>query len=72
MLQVLLCYFVPSFLCSLFIFLGFTWMFLLAGCPKELQVQRLICDPLLLVEIEEMRTMSKGAAQPGVIEDFTG
>ncbi|XP_027171338.1 E3 SUMO-protein ligase MMS21 isoform X1 [Coffea eugenioides] len=43
-----------------------------AGCPKELQVHRLICDPLLLVEIEEMRTMSKGTAQPGVIEDFTG
>lgn len=43
-----------------------------AGCPKALQAHRLMCDPLLLVEIEEMRTMSKGTGQPEVIEDFTG
>ncbi|KAL3503181.1 hypothetical protein ACH5RR_037630 [Cinchona calisaya] len=42
-----------------------------AGCPKPLQAQRVICDPLLLVEIEEMRTMSKETARPEVIEDFT-
>ncbi|XP_059662678.1 E3 SUMO-protein ligase MMS21 [Cornus florida] len=42
-----------------------------AGCPKILQAENVVCDPLLLVEIEEMRSMSKQTAMPNVIEDFT-
>nr|DAD38970.1 TPA_asm: hypothetical protein HUJ06_013292 [Nelumbo nucifera] len=34
-----------------------------AGCPKVLQAGRVVCDPLLLVEIDEARTET--TAQPG-------
>ncbi|GAV63908.1 zf-Nse domain-containing protein [Cephalotus follicularis] len=40
------------------------------GCPK--MAIRVVCDPLLHAEIDELRTMSKQTARPGVIEDFTG
>ncbi|KAL6529700.1 hypothetical protein OROGR_015323 [Orobanche gracilis] len=30
-----------------------------AGCPKKLQADRVVCDPLLLIEIDEMRTVGK-------------
>ncbi|PIN15728.1 hypothetical protein CDL12_11624 [Handroanthus impetiginosus] len=40
------------------------------GCPKTLRADRVVCDPLLLVEIDEMRSMSKQRAAE-VIEDFT-
>ncbi|XP_010260347.1 PREDICTED: E3 SUMO-protein ligase MMS21 [Nelumbo nucifera] len=40
-----------------------------AGCPKVLQAGRVVCDPLLLVEIDEAR--KETTAQPGVVEDFT-
>ncbi|KAL5730535.1 hypothetical protein ACHQM5_003342 [Ranunculus cassubicifolius] len=39
-----------------------------AGCPKMLQAGRLICDPLLRIEIEELR---RQAQQPNVVEDCT-
>ncbi|XP_028793012.1 E3 SUMO-protein ligase MMS21-like [Neltuma alba] len=39
------------------------------GCPKFLKVDKVVSDPLLLVEIDEMRRMGKG---PGSVEDFTG
>ncbi|KAJ4976651.1 hypothetical protein NE237_001757 [Protea cynaroides] len=42
-----------------------------AGCPKILQAGRVLCDPLLPVEIDELRLMSKQNAQPTVVEDFT-
>ncbi|XP_059443339.1 E3 SUMO-protein ligase MMS21 isoform X1 [Corylus avellana] len=42
-----------------------------AGCPKMLQAQKVLCDPLLLIEIDEMRTMSKQTARTDVIEDCT-
>ncbi|KAB1216569.1 E3 SUMO-protein ligase MMS21 [Morella rubra] len=42
-----------------------------AGCPKILQAQKVVCDPLLLVEIEEMRTRSKQNTRTEVIEDCT-
>ncbi|KAJ8765223.1 hypothetical protein K2173_011903 [Erythroxylum novogranatense] len=40
-----------------------------AACPKSLRAQRVVCDPVLLVEIEEMRSMNRQNAN--VIEDFT-
>ncbi|KAF5176310.1 E3 sumo-protein ligase mms21 [Thalictrum thalictroides] len=43
----------------------------IAGCPKILQVARVICDPLLRIEIEEARTMSKQTEHPTLIEDCT-
>ncbi|XP_071723596.1 E3 SUMO-protein ligase MMS21 [Rutidosis leptorrhynchoides] len=42
-----------------------------AGCPKKLELRRIVCDPLLHVEIDELRSMSKQTAQPTEIEDFT-
>ncbi|XP_019167912.1 PREDICTED: E3 SUMO-protein ligase MMS21 [Ipomoea nil] len=42
-----------------------------AGCPKVLQAKRIVCDALLLIEIEELRTMGKQTAGSGVVEDFT-
>ncbi|KAL8032075.1 hypothetical protein ABFS82_13G071000 [Erythranthe guttata] len=41
------------------------------GCPKTLQAERVVCDPLLLIEIDELRSMSKQRARADVIEDFT-
>ncbi|PSS15983.1 E3 SUMO-protein like [Actinidia chinensis var. chinensis] len=40
-----------------------------AGCPKILVAERVVCDPLLLVEIDEMRY--KQSARTDVVEDFT-
>ncbi|KAF3442466.1 hypothetical protein FNV43_RR16382 [Rhamnella rubrinervis] len=42
-----------------------------AGCPKILQEANVVCDALLPIEIEEMRTMSEQTARTDVIEDFT-
>lgn len=44
---------------------------MLSGCPKRLELARVVCDPLLLVEIEELRSMSKQTTGTNVIEDFT-
>ncbi|KAL3638454.1 hypothetical protein CASFOL_017825 [Castilleja foliolosa] len=42
-----------------------------AGCPKKLQADRVVCDPLLPIEIDELRSMSKQQTRDDVIEDFT-
>ncbi|KAF6170663.1 hypothetical protein GIB67_015615 [Kingdonia uniflora] len=41
------------------------------GCPKILQAGRVVCDPLLPIEIDEMRSMANQTEQLNVIEDFT-
>uniref|UniRef100_A0A5B7BW82 Putative E3 SUMO-protein ligase MMS21 isoform X1 n=1 Tax=Davidia involucrata TaxID=16924 RepID=A0A5B7BW82_DAVIN len=41
------------------------------GCPKILQAERVVCDPLLLIEIDEAHSMNKQTARPDIIEDFT-
>ncbi|WRX28498.1 zinc finger protein [Theobroma cacao] len=42
-----------------------------SACPKMLQAKRVVCDPLLLFEIEEQRSLSRQTARTDVIEDFT-
>ncbi|XXG53782.1 hypothetical protein AAC387_Pa03g1822 [Persea americana] len=42
-----------------------------AGCPKILDRRKLLCDPLLLIEIDELRSQGLQAAPSTVIEDFT-
>ncbi|CAL5405901.1 unnamed protein product [Camellia sinensis] len=42
-----------------------------SGCPRILQAARVACDPLLLVEIEEMRSSTKHSVRPDMVEDFT-
>ncbi|XAR56512.1 hypothetical protein NMG60_11037035 [Bertholletia excelsa] len=42
-----------------------------AGCPKILVAERVVCDPLLLIEIEEMRSLNKESTRTQLIEDFT-
>lgn len=39
-----------------------------SGCPKILQADKVVSDPLLLIEIDEMRRMNK---ETDAIEDFT-
>lgn len=36
-----------------------------------LRPDRVVCDPLLLIEIDEMRSMNKESTRRDVIEDFT-
>lgn len=42
-----------------------------AGCPKILVKEKVVCDPFLVVEIEEMSSLNKQTARPDVVEDFT-
>ncbi|KAF3786465.1 E3 SUMO-protein ligase [Nymphaea thermarum] len=42
-----------------------------AGCPKILVPNRVVCDPLLLVDIEELRSRSIRASDTNVVEDCT-
>ncbi|KMT13112.1 hypothetical protein BVRB_4g086540 [Beta vulgaris subsp. vulgaris] len=42
-----------------------------AGCPKLLLADRVVCDPLLPVEIDELRSLSKKTVETEAIEDFT-
>ncbi|KAG6490900.1 hypothetical protein ZIOFF_052232 [Zingiber officinale] len=42
-----------------------------AGCPKILQVGRVVCDALLTIEIDEMRLASATNINSTVVEDFT-
>ncbi|KAJ0985984.1 hypothetical protein J5N97_004340 [Dioscorea zingiberensis] len=42
-----------------------------AGCPKILQAEKILCDPLLLIEIDEVRSADNSAVDATVIEDFT-
>ncbi|KAG6756633.1 hypothetical protein POTOM_040068 [Populus tomentosa] len=41
------------------------------GCPRYLRQDKVVSDPLLLVEIEEMRSMSKENMTATLVEDFT-
>ncbi|KAH6820719.1 RING/U-box superfamily protein [Perilla frutescens var. hirtella] len=41
------------------------------GCPKKLQANRVVCDPMLMMEIDEMRSLNAQRARADVIEDFT-
>ncbi|XP_062180412.1 E3 SUMO-protein ligase MMS21 [Phragmites australis] len=43
----------------------------IAGCPRVLQIGKVVCDPLLRVEIEELRSSEPSAANATNIEDFT-
>lgn len=42
-----------------------------AGCPKMLVAEKLIRDPLLRIDIEELRSTSRQNVGTEVIEDFT-
>ncbi|GKV02031.1 hypothetical protein SLEP1_g14518 [Rubroshorea leprosula] len=42
-----------------------------AACPKILQPEKVVSDPTLLYDIEEMRSMSKQTARTDIIEDIT-
>lgn len=44
--------------------------FVFSGCPRILQLGRVICDALLPIEIDEMRSV-KGVADATAVEDFT-
>ncbi|VVA97692.1 unnamed protein product [Arabis nemorensis] len=43
----------------------------IAGCVGKLQNNKVVCDPMLKFEIEEMRSMNKQTNRAEVIEDFT-
>lgn len=43
----------------------------MAACPKIVIADKVVCDPLLRVEIEESRTMNEQTARTNIIEDFT-
>ncbi|EPS60534.1 hypothetical protein M569_14272, partial [Genlisea aurea] len=42
-----------------------------AGCPKVLVARRVVCDSLLLIEIDEMRSVNEQRAKECMVEDFT-
>ncbi|KAG6483599.1 hypothetical protein ZIOFF_060247 [Zingiber officinale] len=42
-----------------------------AGCPKILQVGRVVCDALLTIEIDEMHLASATNIHSTMVEDFT-
>ncbi|CAH1425687.1 unnamed protein product [Lactuca virosa] len=43
----------------------------MAACPKIVIAERVFCDPLLRIEIDESRSMNKQTERPNIIEDFT-
>ncbi|KAL6620689.1 hypothetical protein ACP70R_035828 [Stipagrostis hirtigluma subsp. patula] len=43
----------------------------IAGCPGVLQIGKVVCDPLLRVDIEELRSSEPAAPDATNIEDFT-
>lgn len=43
----------------------------IAGCPKIVRANKLVSDPVLLIEIEEMRSRSKENGKANEVEDFT-
>ncbi|KAI4333631.1 hypothetical protein L6164_018412 [Bauhinia variegata] len=43
----------------------------MAGCPRMLQADKVKCDPMLLVDIDEVRKMNKETATTQRIEDIT-
>lgn len=42
-----------------------------SGCRGKLKSNKVVCDPMLKFEIEELRTMNKQSNRDEVIEDFT-
>ncbi|KAL5565311.1 hypothetical protein UlMin_028475 [Ulmus minor] len=42
-----------------------------AACPKKLAEANVLCDPLLRIEIEELRAASKQTSMTELVEDFT-
>ncbi|KAI3815021.1 hypothetical protein L1987_14672 [Smallanthus sonchifolius] len=42
-----------------------------AACPKIIIADRVVCDPLLKIEIEESHAMNQQTSRPNIIEDFT-
>lgn len=42
-----------------------------AGCPKMLTAETLICDPLLRIEIDELRLRGKRSTQVQIVADCT-
>lgn len=49
---------------------GHTWLES-SGCRGKLKSNKVVCDPMLKFEIEELRTMNKQSNRDEVIEDFT-
>ncbi|CAO2169163.1 unnamed protein product, partial [Urochloa humidicola] len=43
----------------------------IAGCPRVLQVGKVVCDPLLLIEFDELRSSEPAVPNATNIEDFT-
>ncbi|XP_004961221.1 E3 SUMO-protein ligase MMS21 isoform X2 [Setaria italica] len=43
----------------------------IAGCPRVLQIGKVVCDPLLLIEIDELRSSGPAAPNATNIDDFT-
>ncbi|WVZ99599.1 hypothetical protein U9M48_044869 [Paspalum notatum var. saurae] len=43
----------------------------IAGCPRILQIGNVVCDPLLRIEIEELRSSGPTAPNATNVEDFT-
>ncbi|WCJ32213.1 RING/U-box superfamily protein [Euphorbia peplus] len=43
----------------------------IAGCPKVLRADRVVCDAMLVVEIGEMRALNQETGRANVVEDFT-
>ncbi|KAG6524398.1 hypothetical protein ZIOFF_014307 [Zingiber officinale] len=46
------------------------YSYILSGCPKILQVGRVVCDALLTIEIDEMRLASATNINSTMVEDF--
>ncbi|CAN0920255.1 E3 SUMO-protein ligase MMS21 [Linum grandiflorum] len=42
-----------------------------AGCPKFLQARKLVCDPFLLSDIDELRSRNQNDGLDDLVEDFT-
>jgi len=42
-----------------------------SGCPRVLERGKVICDPLLRIEIEELRSSETGAPNATNIDDLT-
>jgi len=42
-----------------------------AGCPKMLTAESLVCDPLLRIEIDELRLRGKRSTQAQIVADCT-
>jgi len=46
------------------------FFFLQSGCPRVLQIGKVVCDPLR-IEIEELRSSEPAVANATNVEDFT-